>query len=295
MKSLLAAGAAALVLVGGAADAAVVFDAPGAYSWTVPTTGLYRVDVWGGQGGFGTNINGVRFLGGLGAEVAGDFQLVAGETLSILVGAEGENRGGQPFGGGGGDASAVFLFGEVVPLLMAGAGGGSPAFAILPSDVGGPGTAGLLGDMGRGAFGGPGGGAAGGLFQDGAAGAGGGAGLGGGGLASHGVGGQASVSGGGGGGGFSGGGGGSGGFGGGGGGGGSYVSLNARPGNVTALGGMRAGNGLVTIDAISLVGPGPGPGTAATVPEPGTWSLMILGFGLLGAGLRRRRAAPRAA
>lgn len=33
-----------------------------------------------------------------------------------------------------------------------------------------------------------------------------------------------------------------------------------------------------------------GPGAGA-VPEPGTWSLMIAGFGLLGTALRRRRAA----
>ncbi|WP_293680143.1 PEPxxWA-CTERM sorting domain-containing protein, partial [uncultured Phenylobacterium sp.] len=31
--------------------------------------------------------------------------------------------------------------------------------------------------------------------------------------------------------------------------------------------------------------------TMAAVPEPGTWALMIAGFGLAGAGLRRRRAA----
>jgi hypothetical protein len=34
---------------------------------------------------------------------------------------------------------------------------------------------------------------------------------------------------------------------------------------------------------------------AAGVPEPATWALTILGFGLTGAGLRRRRASPLAA
>lgn len=34
---------------------------------------------------------------------------------------------------------------------------------------------------------------------------------------------------------------------------------------------------------------------AAAVPEPGTWAMMILGFGLVGYGMRRRRANMRVA
>ena len=33
----------------------------------------------------------------------------------------------------------------------------------------------------------------------------------------------------------------------------------------------------------------------AAVPEPGTWTLMIVGFGAVGYGLRRRRMAVRLA
>lgn len=40
------------------------------------------------------------------------------------------------------------------------------------------------------------------------------------------------------------------------------------------------------LDLIRVAGFG-----AGGVPEPGTWALMIMGFGLAGAGLRRRRAA----
>lgn len=32
--------------------------------------------------------------------------------------------------------------------------------------------------------------------------------------------------------------------------------------------------------------------TAAAVPEPATWAMMIMGFGAVAAGLRRRSAAP---
>jgi hypothetical protein len=38
------------------------------------------------------------------------------------------------------------------------------------------------------------------------------------------------------------------------------------------------------------IGP-PGPPPVAPIPEPGTWALMILGFGLLGARLRRQARA----
>lgn len=44
----------------------------------------------------------------------------------------------------------------------------------------------------------------------------------------------------------------------------------------------------ITFDACVPAGPGPGGGAA--VPEPATWALMIAGFGMAGAGLRRRRA-----
>lgn len=40
---------------------------------------------------------------------------------------------------------------------------------------------------------------------------------------------------------------------------------------------------------------GAGNGGGGAVPEPGAWALMILGFGAVGATLRRRRSAPLAA
>ena len=52
--------------------------------------------------------------------------------------------------------------------------------------------------------------------------------------------------------------------------------------------------GLYLLDDVSVTGPtaaipeGPGRG----VPEPATWAMMLLGFGVLGATLRQRRATP---
>ena len=46
-------------------------------------------------------------------------------------------------------------------------------------------------------------------------------------------------------------------------------------------------NAGVFFDTVSVTGPG--------VPEPAAWALMIVGFGGVGAVLRRRRAAPVAA
>lgn len=61
--------------------------------------------------------------------------------------------------------------------------------------------------------------------------------------------------------------------------------------------------GLYLLDDVSLTGPtgtvcetrlptgacGPGGGPGGAVPEPGVWALMLLGFGGVGAAIRRRR------
>ncbi|NJS13560.1 MAG: PEPxxWA-CTERM sorting domain-containing protein [Sphingopyxis sp.] len=40
-------------------------------------------------------------------------------------------------------------------------------------------------------------------------------------------------------------------------------------------------------------GPGGGGGGIAIVPEPATWAMMILGFGLIGFSMRSKRSRPR--
>ena len=64
--------------------------------------------------------------------------------------------------------------------------------------------------------------------------------------------------------------------------------------------GFATGGNLInaTIDGMSggaayVPGAGPGPGGPG-VPEPATWAMLIMGFGGVGAVMRRRRTAPRA-
>jgi hypothetical protein len=50
--------------------------------------------------------------------------------------------------------------------------------------------------------------------------------------------------------------------------------------------------GLLSILAISELGFSGAVRAAAAIPEPGSWALLITGFGLVGLSLRRRAAAP---
>jgi len=97
--------------------------AAGIQSWTVPTTGTYRITAVGGRGAAGDEGR----EGGRGAELSGDFTLTAGATLRIAVGQQGQRGsyvgGGDGSGGGGGGSFVVNSANS--PLLVAGGGGGA--------------------------------------------------------------------------------------------------------------------------------------------------------------------------
>jgi hypothetical protein len=54
---------------------------------------------------------------------------------------------------------------------------------------------------------------------------------------------------------------------------------------------LPAGSGIASIKQVRLGGvrPTETPTPEGVVPEPGTWAMMLIGFGAIGAGMRRRR------
>lgn len=99
----------------------------GIQTWTVPYTGNFRIEARGAQGGASTN------AGGLGAVMAGDFALTAGEVLRILVGQMGDNGGSGPGGGGGGSFVVRSPYTSTVnAILVAGGGSGDGTYFNAP-------------------------------------------------------------------------------------------------------------------------------------------------------------------
>lgn len=91
----------------------------GIQNFTVPVTGMYRIEAIGASGA-SVNIACVK-NGGLGARMAGDFSLTAGTVLKILVGQMGSTQGED--GGGGGGSFVTNLSNN--PFVVAGGGGGA--------------------------------------------------------------------------------------------------------------------------------------------------------------------------
>ncbi len=97
--------------------------------WVVPSTGTYQIEAWGGQG-YGS-------FGGRGAYISGDFPLLAGDTLKILVGQMAGPYLNYPattynhqFGGGGGSFITTT---NNTPYVVAGGGGGNHGTSYVTS------------------------------------------------------------------------------------------------------------------------------------------------------------------
>ena len=121
----------------------------GIQEWVVPGDGIYRIEVFGAQGGSGF------YQGGFGAYTSGDFDLTGGQTIRILVGQQGDASGG----GGG-----TFVADGNTPLIVSGGGAGSGYYEESGEgriDFGGVGEGGAADSDGCGSSGG------GGFFGDG--------------------------------------------------------------------------------------------------------------------------------
>ena len=265
-----------LLAVNGEAQATMMdFNYSGSIvTYDVPTTGIYDITAYGASGGVS-----IGSVPGLGAEIGGDFSLVSGDVLQILIGGVGSSSSiGTGISGGGGSFVALGTsYEKATPLLVAGGGGGAGGDGYInPPGTGGGGSGSTTGGGGGGGF-----------FSNGG---------GGGGSFSKGDGGQSFVSGGGGdfeGGGFGGGGvfsfygngfGGGGGFSGGGAGEGGSSYLDTVIGTETvAISGENFYNGLVTLSLVSSSPPISG------TPEPSTRLLFGTGVVLMGLMVVRKK------
>lgn len=101
----------------------------GIQSWTVPRSGVYRIEAWGAQGG---GSYGANCPGGYGGYARADVELLQGAVLDIVVGQAGgwlndhhtvaNAPAGSANGSGGGGTFVVRAEGN--PLVIGGGGGG---------------------------------------------------------------------------------------------------------------------------------------------------------------------------
>lgn len=110
--------------------------AAGIQIWTVPYTGLYRINAYGAAGSGASGTNGTS-LGGKGAQVQGDFNLTEGDKIRILVGQMGTNTNnysgdGASGSGGGGTFVISGVSGtddsQVLVIAAGGGGGNDPGY-----------------------------------------------------------------------------------------------------------------------------------------------------------------------
>ncbi|MBQ6449366.1 hypothetical protein IJJ08_00465 [bacterium] len=120
------------------------FDTPGAYTFTAASSGTYRLEVWGAQGGGGTNVATSPSHAGRGGYSYGEVTLGSSTTLYVFVGSRGISYNGGFNGGangvssntssyGGGGMTHISLQSNLATttwnpngtLIVAGAGGGA--------------------------------------------------------------------------------------------------------------------------------------------------------------------------
>ena len=87
-------------------------------SYTVPVTGIYKLEIWGAQGGSG------GYGGGLGGYSYGNIKLNQGSILYIYIGGAGESYNGNSGGNGGYNGGGNGGNGSIDKIAYGGSGGG---------------------------------------------------------------------------------------------------------------------------------------------------------------------------
>jgi 6-phosphogluconolactonase (cycloisomerase 2 family) len=118
--------------------------------WTVPQTGVYRIEAWGAEGGIHGSYGDPA---GRGARMRGDFALTSGEIIRILVGQPGlglSNTCAAASGGGGTFVVRTPYNTNGSILVIAGGGGGEGTTAGLRAGIDGwTGDSGLVSNGGN--------------------------------------------------------------------------------------------------------------------------------------------------
>ncbi len=98
----------------------------GIQQWTVPATGIYRIEAYGAQGGVSSSTL------GRGAKISGEFSLSSGQIIQILIGQQGQrsftDSSNYHSGGGGGTFAIKGVFSTASTsdiLVIAGGGAGN--------------------------------------------------------------------------------------------------------------------------------------------------------------------------
>lgn len=113
------------------AGAVTESSTPGIQLWTVPTSGNYTILAAGAKGG-----NGNATTGGSGAVIQGDFNLIQGQVIAILVGQAGTNGPSNVGGGGGGTfVMKTSVVDSSSAYVIAGGGGGGPSGSTTVNNV----------------------------------------------------------------------------------------------------------------------------------------------------------------
>ena len=91
----------------------VTINTRGIQEWTVPESGIYRIEAWGAEGGAASGTN-----GGKGAFSSGLFTFNDGQKLFLNIGQKGTDSTGGVMGGGGGGGSFIYDQSQSLKIIL---------------------------------------------------------------------------------------------------------------------------------------------------------------------------------